>query len=98
MFEFPSWYESQVDCSYQCVNLDVDLIMKHCKCHRVTCIKALGDLQGLIQRLKRETSSDQSTSGSSHQKERAFQSAQNIAKGIHTGCESGANFEAIKKL
>ena len=72
--------------------------MKHCKCHRVTCIKALGDLQGLIQRLKRETSSDQSTSGSSHKKEREFQSAQNIAKGIHTGCESGANFEAIKKL
>ena len=26
-----------------------------------------------------------------------FQRAQNIARGIRTGCESGANFEAIKR-
>ena len=72
--------------------------MKHCKRHDITSVGALGDLQGLIQRLERETSSDQSTSGSSHQKERVFQSAQNIARGIRTGCESGANFGAIKRL
>ena len=98
LFQFPSRYGNQVDCSYQRLNLDVDLIMKHCKRHRVTSVGALGDLQGLIQRLERKTSSDQSTSGSGHQKERVFQSAQNIARGIRTGCESGANFEAIKRL
>ena len=72
--------------------------MKHCKRHRVTSVGTLGDLQGLIQRLEHETSSDQSTSGSGHQKERVFQSAQNIARGIRTGCESGADFGTMKRL
>ena len=31
-------------------------------------------------------------------KNECFQSAQNIGRGIRTGCESGANFGAIKRL
>ena len=72
LFQFPSRYGNQVDCSYQRLNLDVDLIMKHCKRHRVTSVGALGDLQGLIQRLERETSSDHSTSGLAIKKNECF--------------------------
>ena len=98
LFQFPLRYDGQVDCSYQRLSLDVDLIMKHYKRHRVTLVGASRDLQGLIHRLERKISSDQSASGSGHQKERVFQSAQNIARGIRTGRGSGANFGAIKRL
>ena len=98
LFQFPLRYDGQVDCSYQRLSLDVDLIMKHYKRHRVTLVGASGDLQGLIHRLESKISSDQSASGSGHQKERVFQSAQNIARGIRTGRGSGANFGAIKRL
>ena len=70
--------------------------MKHCKRHCLTSVEALGDLHGLIQRPERGTSSDQSASGSGYQK--VLESAQNIARWICTGCESGTNYGAIKRL
>ena len=69
MFQFSSRYDGRVDSSHQHLNLDVDLIIKHCKCHGVISVVASGDLQGLIQRLELGTSSDQSASGSDRQKE-----------------------------